>query len=149
MSLQPTTLDDICAAVGYTATRTLLAWYSGKRIYVPGSADRQHPLSRLIGTQALKALVDEFGGEFIRIPHDTRDRNLWRNRSIADDLCRGVPLHDLALKHQLTLRRIEQLRNDLVEWGWIEWASAGDRRAVTLNRPKQVHVPAEDEAVPA
>jgi hypothetical protein len=150
MSLQPTTLDDICAAVGYTATRTLLAWYEGKWLYVPASYSPKHPLSRLVGEHALKSLVGEFGGEMVRIPTDNRDRNLRRNRDIAEDLCRGVPLQDLALKHDLTPRRIEQLRSDLVAWGWIEWAATANWRGASNNRAKSPHpAAASDTAVPA
>lgn len=142
--MQPTTLDDICAVVGYTSTRILLAWYEGRWLYVPTTASPTHPLVRLIGLSALRALVAEFSGERLRLPVESRDLNMRRNREIAEALCSGVSEAKIAQKHGLTIRRVGQLRAELARAGWIDWASPGQHRR-SRHRPRPVIVPEKSE----
>ena len=64
--MRVSTLDDLCAVIGYTATRIIAAWYPGRQLYVPMRADPAPPLARLIGFPALRALGNFGTGGLVR-----------------------------------------------------------------------------------
>lgn len=122
-------LEDIARVVGYTATRQLAAWYSGRSIYVPRSARYDHPLARLIGMAALRALVDEFACLQLTIPTEAEDDRWRRDRRVATMLVAGQTPQAIAREIGLTTRRVEQIRADLVDRGLLQYAAATRRGA--------------------
>jgi hypothetical protein len=132
--MQASNLDDVAGVIGYTATRILSAWYAGRSLYVPGRARDDHPLARLIGPAALRALVREFASIQVAIPPEAEDDRFRRDRRIAAALVAGQTAKQIADNESLTVRRVEQIRAELVSSGWLEYAAAG-RRQVPLREP--------------
>lgn len=120
-----TVADDVCAEIGYTATCALLAWHGGRTLYVPQHLDRAgrpHPLARVIGEPALRALVRAWGGETLRLPEPTLQARMVRDRLIAERFAEGVTPARVAAELGLTERRAQQLRAELAERGWLAYA---------------------------
>lgn len=122
--MRVTTLDDLCAVVGYTATRIIAAWFPGRQLYVPQRAYPGHPLALLIGYSALQALVAEYAVEKFDIPHPDYDDRFRRDRRVAEMLVAGLTAGEIADQLGTSTRFVERRRADLVERGWLEWAAA-------------------------
>lgn len=120
--MRPSTIDDICSVVGYTATRKLQAWFGGRKIYVPAKADPSHKFALAIGLPAFRALVAEFSVEVLSIPPIEEEWRYHRNRDIAEKLADGVELAQIAATHNLSIRRVEQIRREVIEDSWLEYA---------------------------
>ena len=121
--MRPSDLDDVCSVVGYTATRVLAAWFGGTNVMVPRQALDEHPLSLLLGASAYRALVREFAGHVISVPKADDEWRYYRDRVIAERFADGATPAQIAIEMNLTPRRVEQLRTDLVERGWLRYAS--------------------------
>lgn len=127
--MENSVLDDVCAVVGYTATRIIVAWYGGRSLYVPASVVDKHPLATLIGLPALRALSREFGGgAALQIPSRALEDRYQCHQRIAAMLAAGATNAEVAETVGLTLRRVQQLRVELAGLGWIREAEAFARR---------------------
>ncbi len=124
-------LDDLAEAVGYTATRTLLAWFAGRQLYVPARADRGHPLWVLLGGQAFARLVDAYGSLQLKIPRESHESDYHRMRAVAERLAGGASIDALAGELRLSVRRVQMMRRDLTDRGWLDYA-AGRKAAPRL-----------------
>lgn len=120
-------LDDLCSVVGYTATRAVAAWFGGRYLHVPVDYREDHPLRLLIGEAATKALIRNFTGERLRIPHPSEEGRYRRERAIAEMLALGASPEAIAGCFDLSSRRVEQLRVELGDRGWLTYAE-GQRR---------------------
>lgn len=132
--MRPSSLEDVCGAVGYRATRILAAWFAGRQFYVPGEVRPSHPLATLLGPSAFRALVLEFGYGRINVPARRDDDVYFQKRTIAEWLAQGMTPGEVAERTDLTRRRVEQIRRELVREGWLEYAS-GVYRTVRGSRP--------------
>lgn len=109
-----TTADDICGAVGYTATSLICAWFGGRNLYVPLRAMGEHPLARLIGISALERLVAAFPGEHLAVPDERWRRAADRSkRTVALLISQGKEDGEIAERTGLTKRRVNQLRREV------------------------------------
>lgn len=118
-------LEDLCAIIGYSATRTVALWFSGRRLYVPWEVWPEHPLRTLLGDEPFVSLVRRAAGASFEIPLDLDDtNNLRRNRWIAERLAAGDSVAQIAGDSGLTKRRVEQIRRELAESGWLAYACA-------------------------
>lgn len=124
MGMRVTTLDDLSAVIGYTATRIVAAWFPGRQLYVPARAYPEHPLALLIGFPALRALVEEYAVETFWIPWQEEDDRFRRDRRIAEMLVAGSTPGEIGEAVGLSARRVEQIRRDLMQRRWLEWAEA-------------------------
>lgn len=115
-------LDDLAPVIGYRATRMLAAWFAGKRLSVPSRVIPRHPLATLIGASAFAALVREFPGERLCIPTERADGAMFTMRRVAERLAWGWSTERTAEDLGLSARRVNQLRVELVELGWITYA---------------------------
>lgn len=115
-------LDDLSPVVGFTATLALAAWWADRNLYVPATARADHPLARVIGLPALRALVVEYGGQTLAIPADVQALRFRRDRAICERFAEGWTPARVADEFELSLRRAEQLRSELLERGWLEFA---------------------------
>lgn len=116
-----TTADDICGAVGYTATSLICAWFGGRNLYVPLSMHGGHPLARLIGLNAATRLSGAFPGDHLAIPDER-----WRRaadhskRTVALLTCQGVESVEISERTGLTVRRVNQLKREVAEEGLLD-----------------------------
>ncbi len=117
-----TNLDDLCAVIGYTATRILFVWFAGRQLYVPHIPRDTHPVRKLIGDSAFVALVREFGDQHIRIPGTDEENRYKRNRDIAVRLAAGETLASVAADVGLTERQARALRAQMERDGWLGYA---------------------------
>lgn len=115
-----TNLDDIAAVIGYSPTRQLVAWYAGRKLYVPSEPREAHPLRVLLGRAALRRLVREWPGQHIRIPTLAEDQRLVREREIAEALVAGESDGVIAGRYNLTPERIGQIRRALTGSGLLD-----------------------------
>jgi len=115
-----TNLDDIASVIGYTPTRQLVAWYAGRKLYVPSEPREGHPLQVLLGRSALRRLMHEWAGQHIRIPTLAEDQRLIREREIAEALVAGERDSVLAARFTVTPERIGQIRRALTASGLLD-----------------------------
>lgn len=106
------TLDDVAAVIGFTATLRLVAWYGGvnSNLYVPETASADHQIARLIGAQALQRLVDEWGKKHLNMPTLNSYYEDCRTRVVKEGLERGQSTRSIAEATGLTERRVQQIR---------------------------------------
>lgn len=122
MDLRNTTLDDLAAVIGFSATVRLAAWYGGAgSLYVPAQAMPDNLLSRLIGEAAARRLTDEWGGELLSVPHGCHEEELRRNR-ICCLLERGFSTQDVSALERITVRRVQQVCRELERAGLLSRA---------------------------
>lgn len=120
MQTKNTILEDIGAAIGFTATSALCGWYGGRRLYVPTSASAGHNIAKVIGLRQMEALVSDFGGTLIFVPKDWHSRRLRRNRIVYDLLRRGVDSKAISDKVGLTPLHVSNIRVGLEEVGLLQ-----------------------------
>jgi hypothetical protein len=122
METQNSTLDDISVIVGFTGTTRLSAWFGGANLYIPEVADPNHPIAKLVGKSAFKALVRAFGRKTIYLPHyGVREEVDKRNQIIATLLGEGKGTKAIAAETGLTERRVQQLRFALEKSGHVPY----------------------------
>lgn len=117
-----TSLDDICAEIGFTATLTLVAWFGdGKNsLYVPAAVDDHQKIAKLIGEAAARRLSARWPQELLSIPAlSGYDQQVLR-RCVARLLQGGVSTTDVADRIGLTERRVQQICRELEVDGLIE-----------------------------
>lgn len=115
------TVDDIAAVIGFTATLRLCAWYGDRKapLYVPNAATPDHEVARLIGPAAFKRLVDEWGNEHLSISSLSQYEDDCRNRLVRDLFSRGHSPSEISRITKLGERRLQQLRVHLEESGML------------------------------
>lgn len=118
-----TVLDDISTVIGFSATQRLAVWYGDMNLYIPTlvveAQDRaDHALVVIVGEQAYRALVREFGGHTLWIPHATSEADKTRKR-IADLTLAGNKDSVIADLMGLSYRRIQQVKAELREAGFL------------------------------
>lgn len=102
-------LDDISAEIGFTATSTLAAWFGGSNLYVPGKADPEHAVAKMIGFSAFRRLVECFGSETLWLPDDDRGPDR-RDRLICSAFAEGKGAKTISGMTGLSERRVNQIR---------------------------------------
>ncbi|EFX61511.1 hypothetical protein DAPPUDRAFT_339194 [Daphnia pulex] len=117
-------LEPVCSAIGYTATRKIAAWYGGQLLHVPQVVRTDHPLVALIGLRAVTALVNTWPGERFRIPDASDDDRYRRDRVIAEMLVAGATCAAIGQLMGITTRRVETLRAEMEQEGFLQFAEA-------------------------
>ncbi|WP_042886310.1 hypothetical protein [Cupriavidus necator] len=112
-------LEDVSAEIGYTATSLLVAWFGGANVYIPATADKSHPVARLIGHAAFRRLVAAYGSETLWIPGGHLEAMDRRDRLIAERLAHGAGTREIAAEFGITERRVQQLRTHVESKGLI------------------------------
>lgn len=129
MSSPDPDIEQLCEAVGYSATRLLSAWFASSYLHVPTTASGDHPLVSLIGLAKLRALVAALGGCRVWMPAVSEDQVHHRDRLVAELLASGVPEARVASLVDLRQRRIEALRLELEARGILVYAGGYRRRS--------------------
>lgn len=101
-------LDALIDLVGTDAALALVCEYGGLPLDVPATTRgrRYRELATLIGDAAALALLAKFGGDALYIPKLDAQKRARRNAGIVADYDRGIPVHALARRHNLTERQI-------------------------------------------
>ena len=109
-------LQDLVELIGLHPTMQLVQAYGGVRLYVPKLAlEADHPLARLIGSEAAKKLQAMYGGE----PHFDIPKAERALRAVRDaEICRqrlNTSVRLLALEYRLTERQIRTICGEMVD----------------------------------
>jgi hypothetical protein len=117
-----TTLEDISAVVGLTATLRLSAWFGNglSNAYVPHEAAEGQLIVKLIGLPAAKALSKEWGGEHLAVPRLRDYEDDMRKKAIGRMFERGFGSREIAAHLRITERRVQQICRELEQLGLIE-----------------------------
>ena len=111
------TIEDVCAAIGFTATAALIDWYGGANLYVPAKADEKHHLAGLLGMPALRALCRDFGSLTVWIPASLHAGDTALKKKVAQMLGAGAGSAEVAAATGLSQRRVQWLRLDMESRG--------------------------------
>jgi hypothetical protein len=148
MTPQTLDLEDLAGAIGYTNCRVVATWFAGRRLSVPDQFSADHPVARLIGAVAFRRMVESFAGQRLAVPDAQEDERYRRMRAVAEMLASGATCDTIGVALGLSTRRVEQLRIEAENRGWISYS---DRPRVrkpgrqTIGQP-DVHVgPLEPE----
>lgn len=120
MASQNTTLDDIAAVIGFSATVRLSAWFSnGSSLYVPETPTEECLLSRLIGQAAAERLSKEWPKELLWIPTMSGYEDMRRRRQICRMLEQGFGSKEVARTIGMSEKRILQITRELEAQGFL------------------------------
>jgi len=121
MAQDNTTLDDISAVIGLSATVRLAAWFGGlTRLYVPKTVEDGQLLVKLVGISAARRMTKEWGGLFLTVPRlSAYEDELVRNMigRMADT---GFKAREIARHTRMSPRRVQQICRDLEIAGLIK-----------------------------
>lgn len=109
-------IDDVCACIGFSATVRLIEWYGGRNIYVPEVFDPDHPLVKLLGEPAMRALSQEFGSDTFWVPEDVwgqYSQAVRVQKAVARLLQQGARIGEVAEALNMSRRQVERIRNGL------------------------------------
>lgn len=130
--MRVTTLDDICAVIGYRATRMLQSWYGGRWCYLPAEPRGDHVLAHLLGEPALRALCRTFrraeGLDRLWVPTDVEGRRYDRKVRVARLLVDGMSVRDVARRVELSEQQVDALRGEMMRDRWICYEMEGPRK---------------------
>ena len=121
MELENTTLDDLSAVIGFSATLRLSAWFGdGGNLYIPGEASEGQLIPRLIGLPAARRLSEEWGNEHIAIPRLRSYEVDVRRRLVGRMLEKGFGTREIAVHTRISERRVQQICRELELAGLID-----------------------------
>lgn len=139
MDIQNTTLDDIAAVIGFSATLRLSAWFgNGNNLYVPDTVEDGQVLVRLIGRSAAERLTQAFGREHIAVPRLAAYEEDVRRQRIGKLLEGGFSTRQISQFERISERRVQQICRELEVAGLI-----------TPVGPAKVKVPVALEKAPS
>ena len=120
MDIKNTTLDDISAVIGFSATLRLAAWFGdGSNLYIPKVLEEGHLLVKLIGNSAAKKLSEEWGSETLSIPRLRNYEDDVKRRTIGRMLERGFGWREISVFMRMSERRVQQICRELEAAGLI------------------------------
>lgn len=119
MQIKNTTLDDLSALIGFSATVRFAMWFGNRdhKLWVPTLASEDHVIAKLVGVPAMSRLVEEFGGEHLSVPSLHGVFVEGRNALIRDRFLAGVGSREISLETGLTERRVQQIRREFETLG--------------------------------
>jgi len=128
MELRNTTLDDISAVIGFSATLRLVAWFGdGSNLYVPITAEDGHLLVRLLGLPAAKRLCEAWPGEHLAVPRLRDHEDDLRKRFVARTIEKGFGTREIAGMLRISERRVQQILRELELAGLVQPAGPARR----------------------
>lgn len=136
MELRNTTLDDISAVIGFSATLRLVAWFGdGSNLYVPIVAEEGHLLVRLLGMAAAKRLCEAWPGEHLAVPRLRDHEDDLRKRSVARFIEKGFGTREIAGILRVSERRVQQILRELEVAGLVQVAGPARRVKTVRENP--------------
>ena len=130
MELKNTTLDDIAAVIGFSATLRLVAWFGdGGNLYVPITAEEGSRLVRLLGISAARQLCKAWPGEHLAVPRLRDHEDDLRKRFVARMIEKGFGTREIAGMQRVSERRVQQILRELETAGLVQVAGPPRRKA--------------------
>ncbi len=126
MNLKNSTLDDIAAVIGFTATLRLAAWFGeGGNVYVPFQVEEGQVLVNLLGMSAARRLTEAWPGEHIAVPRPTQYEVDLMKRQVATLLESGFSSRKVSHWMRVSERRIQQICRELELAGLMQPVAPG------------------------
>lgn len=121
MAVKNTTLDDLSAVIGFSATLRLAAWFGDgvSNLYVPAEVREDSTLVKLVGLAAARRLSEEWGNQHIAVPYINEHEVDVRRRAIARMLERGFGTREISAHLRISERRVQQICRELEAQGLI------------------------------
>lgn len=120
MELQNTTLDDVSAVIGFSATLRLAAWFGDRgNLYIPDKVEDGQLLVKLIGMSAAKKLTEEWGHQHLSIPRIRSYEDDQKKQLVGWLFQRGMGSREIAVQLRMGERRIQQICRELEAAGLI------------------------------
>jgi hypothetical protein len=120
MPIKNTTLDDVAAVIGFTATLRLSVWFgNGNNLYVPMEIYDNSLLVKIVGFPAAKRLSENWPGEHLAIPRLDDYTTESRRRLIGRMLEQGFGTREIANSLHMSERRVQQICRQLEVDGLI------------------------------
>lgn len=103
----PGVLAELAAAVDLAAALALARWRGGVVIYIPYSLPEGHEMTLQIGRRAAQWLVDNYRGDYIKVPAARDYERLLRDAEIRrKHFHEKISGHALAMEYGLTASTI-------------------------------------------
>lgn len=150
MASQNTTLDDLAAVIGFSATVRLSAWFSnGSSLYIPEIVTDECLLTKLVGRPAAERLSREWPKKLIWIPTMSSYDELRRRRMICRMLEQKFGSKEIARTIGMSEKRILQITRELEIEGFLQpvapeesaWENDGGKTPLEItpeNRPQEI-----------
>lgn len=119
MAQPNSTIEDVCAVIGFTATTRLIDWFGGNNIYVPSEPSDDHTLACIIGMPAMRALCLEFGDLTVWIPSTVHTAHIATKKQVAELLRKGGGSRSVSDATGLSQRQVQRIRRELEEFGLL------------------------------
>ncbi|MEP6587155.1 MAG: hypothetical protein ABJA84_00155 [Polaromonas sp.] len=121
MELKNTTLDDVSAVIGFSATLRLSAWYGdgASNVFIPLRAEDGQVLSNLLGIENARRLSAEWGGEHMAVPRLKDYHDGVKKRMTGKMLEKGLGTREVAECLHISARRVQQICRELEQAGLI------------------------------
>lgn len=147
--LKNTTLDDISAVIGFSATIRLSAWVAGEdpqgfRVFIPESISADHMLAKLLGLHVAEKLCKEWPGEWLDVPSLSQLKQIRFMRQVARLFELGESARGIARATSLTKRRVEQIRHELMDAGLLAENAPGKTPSTFSDENAQEKEPQEN-----
>ena len=114
MELQNSTLDDIAAVVGFSATLRISAWFGELgNMYIPQKAEEGQLLVALLGLKTAQRLSDEWPGEHIAVPRPKQYTTDLRRKQVSMLLEKGFSTRQVAHWLGCSERRVQQMMREM------------------------------------
>jgi len=122
--MRNTTLEDICAVIGFEAAKHLSAWFGGsnRNVWVPEVAEEGQLLVKVIGLDKAQRLSAEWGHQHLMVPSMGDYNDLVTRRQIGRMFERGFGCREIASHFRLGIRRVQQICSELEGAGLLEIA---------------------------
>lgn len=118
--IQNTTLDDVSAVIGFSATLRLSAWFGdGGNLYVPGTVEDGQLVVKLIGMAAAKALSKEWGYQHLSLPRASAYEQDQVKNQIGRMFEVGFGSREISRHLRMSERRVQQICRELEATGLI------------------------------
>lgn len=142
MELRNTTLDDISAVIGFSATMRLATWFGdNNNLYVPIAIDETHILVRLLGMPAAQRLCATWPGEHLAVPRLRDHEDDLRKRNVARFIEKGFGTREIANILRVSERRVQQILRELEVAGLVQVAGPARRVKTVRENPLQENWP--------
>ena len=127
-------LEDISAVIGFTATTRLVAMFGPGKILIPVEPHSDHVITQSIGEPAMRALVNEWGGQIIELCMNADFHHARLLRAVASMFKAGMSAKDVAGIVGLKERHVRRLRGEAEDIGILPLVlrTKGAKRAGTV-----------------
>lgn len=110
MSNEPSAMDRIAEVAGAAARDALIGTYGGQRVYLPAQPAAEHSLSRLLGTEAARAICSALGPGYVSVPRFPPRHNEAVGREVLRLSADGLTAKAIAARLKLDERTVYRWR---------------------------------------